>query len=71
TKTVQHELLHVIGLWHEHMRYDRDKYVKIHYENILPADQITNKTYDTMIVERKLRSTITVRYDSLGTLDSV
>ncbi|VDM79350.1 unnamed protein product [Strongylus vulgaris] len=33
-RTVQHELLHVIGLWHEHMRYDRDKYIKVHYENI-------------------------------------
>ncbi|KAJ1345744.1 hypothetical protein KIN20_013844, partial [Parelaphostrongylus tenuis] len=31
---VQHELLHVIGLWHEHMRYDRDKYIKVHYRNI-------------------------------------
>ncbi|KHJ93249.1 astacin [Oesophagostomum dentatum] len=32
--TVLHELMHVIGLWHEHMRYDRDQYIKVHYENI-------------------------------------
>ncbi|VDM84310.1 unnamed protein product, partial [Strongylus vulgaris] len=32
TQIVQHELLHVVGLWHEHMRYDRDKYIKVHYE---------------------------------------
>ncbi|VDM61832.1 unnamed protein product [Angiostrongylus costaricensis] len=40
---VQHELLHVIGLWHEHMRYDRDKYIKVHYKNIVPGyeDQFT------------------------------
>ncbi|RCN43308.1 astacin [Ancylostoma caninum] len=33
-EVVIHELLHVIGLWHEHMREDRDKYIKVHYENI-------------------------------------
>ncbi|KAK6726064.1 hypothetical protein RB195_004403 [Necator americanus] len=31
---VLHELFHVIGLWHEHMRADRDKYIKVHYKNI-------------------------------------
>ncbi|KAK6726506.1 hypothetical protein RB195_004685 [Necator americanus] len=33
-RTVTHELLHTLGLWHEHMREDRDKYVKVHVENI-------------------------------------
>ncbi|KAJ1357165.1 hypothetical protein KIN20_029744 [Parelaphostrongylus tenuis] len=33
---VQHEMLHIIGLYHEHNRYDRDKYIKVHYENVLP-----------------------------------
>uniref|UniRef100_A0A0K0D7G0 Metalloendopeptidase n=1 Tax=Angiostrongylus cantonensis TaxID=6313 RepID=A0A0K0D7G0_ANGCA len=34
---VQHELLHVIGLWHEHMRYDRDQYVRVLRQNIAPG----------------------------------
>jgi hypothetical protein len=32
-----HELGHVLGLQHEHARWDRDKYVTIHYENIKPG----------------------------------
>ena len=31
-----HELIHVIGLYHEHMRYDRDEHVKIIWSNIEP-----------------------------------
>ncbi|VDO39272.1 unnamed protein product [Haemonchus placei] len=33
-RTVLHELLHLCGLWHEHMRYDRDSYIEILYGNI-------------------------------------
>lgn len=34
-----HELGHVIGLIHEHQRYDRDKYVKVIYENVRNVSQ--------------------------------
>jgi len=32
-----HELGHVLGFHHEHQRWDRDDFVKIHYENIKPG----------------------------------
>ncbi|WKX89332.1 hypothetical protein Q1695_008742 [Nippostrongylus brasiliensis] len=34
THVVQHELFHVLGLWHEHMRSDRDKYITVNYRNV-------------------------------------
>ncbi|XP_055636106.1 zinc metalloproteinase nas-14-like [Toxorhynchites rutilus septentrionalis] len=36
TGAVQHELLHVLGLFHEHTRPDRDEYVEILWDNIEP-----------------------------------
>jgi hypothetical protein len=31
---IMHELLHCCGFMHEQARKDRDKYVKVYYENI-------------------------------------
>ncbi len=32
-----HELGHTLGFFHEHQRWDRDRYVTIHYEHIKPG----------------------------------
>ena len=35
-RNIMHELFHTLGVSHYHQRSDRDKYVKIHWDNITP-----------------------------------
>ncbi|XP_044026245.1 low choriolytic enzyme-like [Siniperca chuatsi] len=44
---IQHELLHVLGFYHEHNRSDRDQYVKIKWENINEYFVNNFEKYDT------------------------
>lgn len=37
-----HELMHALGVFHEQSRWDRDKFVKIHEENIIPREFSTD-----------------------------
>ncbi|XP_069830370.1 hatching enzyme 1.2-like [Dendropsophus ebraccatus] len=36
---IQHELIHVLGFFHEHTRNDRDQYIKVLWDNISPDDR--------------------------------
>ncbi|RWS05804.1 Zinc metalloproteinase nas-4-like protein [Dinothrombium tinctorium] len=46
TKIV-HEILHALGFEHEHVRPDRDKYIKILWTNIIPGLKSKFKKYPT------------------------
>ena len=37
--TILHEMGHVIGLWHEQSRSDRDAYVSVNYQNIIKGSR--------------------------------
>ncbi|CEF70625.1 Astacin-like metalloendopeptidase [Strongyloides ratti] len=55
---IQHEILHTIGFYHEHSRINRDKNLKIYYQNIISSRK---QSFD--IVSKKDSNTFGVPYD--------
>ncbi|XP_075153814.1 zinc metalloproteinase nas-7-like [Haematobia irritans] len=48
--TIMHEPLHALGFYHQHMSYDRDNYVTIHWENITPGKKFCFQKLDKLTV---------------------
>ncbi|CAD5209189.1 unnamed protein product [Bursaphelenchus xylophilus] len=68
---VIHEFMHTIGLWHEHMRYDRDKYIKVHFDRIEPMfysqfEKISKQESTTYGVEYDYRSVMHYSKDAFA-----
>ncbi|CAF3500606.1 unnamed protein product [Rotaria sp. Silwood1] len=53
---IQHELTHVLGFYHEQSRPDRDSYVSIQWNNILPANAFNFDMYNDSDVDTLMTS---------------
>ena len=55
---ILHEISHLLGMYHEHQRWDRDKYINIVWENVNPRKiaQFYKYNFDTYGVEYDLAS---------------
>lgn len=49
---IQHELLHVTGLFHEQCRPDRDEHIKVIWENVEPREYHHISDSSIVIVEQ-------------------
>lgn len=57
-----HELGHALGLHHEHQRWDRDRYVTVHYEHIKPGREFD---YDWVPKTNWIATTASYDYRSI------
>ena len=51
----QHEFMHALGIHHEHTRMDRNDYVDINFDNIIPGKVMAMWT-STLITSYQVRS---------------
>ncbi|VCX16518.1 unnamed protein product, partial [Gulo gulo] len=47
---IEHEILHALGFYHEQSRTDRDDYVNIWWDEILPGFEHNFNTYDDTFI---------------------
>ncbi len=69
TRSVIHELGHAVGLWHEHTRKDRGKYVAVHLENVMAGLQSNfalQLTYSQILGPYDFASVMHYRADELS-----
>ena len=50
---ILHEMMHSLGFYHEHQRYDRDDYITVHYDNLRDNsrriyDKVSEEEMDTL-----------------------
>lgn len=48
--TILHEFMHALGFYHQQSDSDRDKYVQVVYDNIVPGKEFNFEKYDLSIV---------------------
>ncbi|XP_070543873.1 meprin A subunit alpha-like [Ptychodera flava] len=56
--TIIHEIMHAIGFWHEHSRYDRDDYVTVYIDNVIEGKELNFDKYPFDVID-----TLGVDYD--------
>lgn len=61
-----HELGHVLGLWHEHQRVDRDRYVRVNWNAVTDGSQ--NAQYSIVPGALNPKDTATGPYDFLSVM---
>ena len=52
-RIVLHEIGHAIGFWHEHSRPDRDDFVSVLLDNVLPLSRSNFRKYSSTTVDSR------------------
>ncbi len=48
---IQHELLHAAGFWHEQARRDRDRFIRINFDNIVDSEKSNFEMHESDAVQ--------------------